>query len=59
MRIVEGGKEAFADLASGLAYFRPAWSMMCSTTSTGSWCSSKSSSSAERFAPDAPGYPWR
>ena len=26
MRIVEGGKEAFADLASGLAYFRPAWS---------------------------------
>jgi len=24
MRIVEGGKEAFADLVSGLAYFRPA-----------------------------------
>ncbi len=24
MRVVEGGKEAFADLASGLAYFRPA-----------------------------------
>ena len=24
MRIVEGGKEASADLASGLAYFRPA-----------------------------------
>jgi len=24
MRIVEGGKEAFADLTRGLAYFRPA-----------------------------------
>ena len=32
MRIVEGEKESFADLASGAAYFvRPGWSTTCST----------------------------
>ncbi len=35
MRIVEDGKEVFSNLASGIAYFRPAASStMCSMTST-------------------------